>query len=34
MANKQVPIGDRWSKDKPPIITPPKKPIKTVKKNK
>lgn len=22
---KQVSIGDRWSKDKPPVITPPKK---------
>lgn len=22
---KQVPIGDRWSKDKPPTIIPPKK---------
>ena len=22
---KQVPIGDRWGKDKPPVITPPKK---------
>jgi hypothetical protein len=29
---KQVPIGERWGKDKPPVITPPKKTPKTQKK--